>query len=291
MDRRGFLTLIAAFAATPALSDDFSAFLATLRVPAREAGVPDGLFDSIASGLSQDPSLSGKRAGQGEFTRPLKTYVDEAASPARAKAGRDAAQKNASALSAASRASNVASEMIVALWGMESEFGRSRGDRDIFRTLATLAFLHPDNPVYAQEFVAGLVLLQRGLAREKLKGSWAGAMGDPQFMPSAYLKYAKSVSGRAPDIWNAPDALLSIGNFLRESGWVSGLAPLIETSAPKNFDYATLKQDFSAWRAAGLPDSRRRRAAAPGRGHAVLSRRRRWPGLPAQREFLRAESV
>ena len=86
--------------------------------------------------------------------------------------------------------------MIVALWGMESDFGRSRGDRDIFPALATLAFLNPDNPVYAQEFVAGLALLQKGIPRAKLRGSWAGAMGDPQFMPSAYLKYARSASGR-----------------------------------------------------------------------------------------------
>jgi len=252
MDRRGFLTLIAALGATPAFADDFAAFVENLRGPARESGVSDAVFESVAGGLSQDPSLSGKRAGQGEFTRPLKTYVDEAASPTRAKTGRAAAQKNAAALAAASRTTGVSGETIVALWGMESEFGRSHGDRDIFRTLATLAFLHPDNPVYAQEFVAGLVLMQRGLRREKLKGSWAGAMGDPQFMPSAYLKYAKSASGGVPDIWNAPDALLSIGNFLHENGWVAGLAPLIETRAPQNFDYATLKQDFSAWRAAGF---------------------------------------
>ncbi|MBB4199574.1 lytic murein transglycosylase [Rhodoblastus sphagnicola] len=252
MNRRGFLTLMAALAASPAFADEFSGFVENLRGPAREAGVSDDIFESVAGGLSLDPSLSGKRAGQGEFTRPLKTYVDEAASPSRAKTGRDMAQKNAAALASAARATGVPGEMIVALWGMESEFGRSRGDRDIFRTLATLAFLHPDNPVYAQEFVAGLVLLQKGFARDKLKGSWAGAMGDPQFMPSAYLKYAKSASGSAPDIWSAPDSLLSIGNFLHESGWVAGLTPLIETRAPETFDYATLKQDFSAWRAAGF---------------------------------------
>jgi len=252
MDRRGFLALAAALAASPALADDFAVFIASLREPALQAGVSDAVFDSVAGTLSPDPSLQGKRAGQGEFTRPLKTYVDEAASPARAKTGRDSGQKHAAALGAAARATNVPGEMIAAIWGMESEFGRAHGDRDIFRTLATLAFLHPDNPVYAQEFVAGLILLQRGLSREKLKGSWAGAMGDPQFMPSAYLKYAKSASGGAADIWNAPDALLSIGNFLHESGWVSGLSPVIETRVPDTFDYATLKQDFSAWRAAGF---------------------------------------
>ena len=252
MDRRGFLALMAVLAASPARADDFSAFVASLRGPAREAGVSEETFDSVAGGLSQDPSLAGKRAGQGEFTRPLKAYVDEAASPARAKAGREMMRKNAAALAEASRETGVAGETIVALWGMESDFGRLRGDRDIFRTLATLAFLHPDNPVYAQEFVAGLLLLQKGFPRDKLRGSWAGAMGDPQFMPSAYLKYAKSSSGGTPDIWSAADSLLSIGNFLHESGWVSGLSPLIETRTPAAFDYSALKQDFSAWRAAGF---------------------------------------
>jgi len=145
-------------------------------------------------------------------------------------------------------------EMILALWGMESDFGGSRGERDILRSLATLAFLHRDNPVYGQEFVAGLVLLQRGVPREKLRGSWAGAMGDPQFMPSAYLKYARSFSGEgAPDIWNSgPDSLASIANFLKDSGWRPGLPALIETRVPQNFDYANLQQDFSAFSQAGF---------------------------------------
>jgi membrane-bound lytic murein transglycosylase B len=111
-------------------------------------------------------------------------------------------------------------------------------------------------------------MLQRGAPRDKLRGSWAGAMGDPQFMPTAYLKYAKSASGGAPDIWSAPDALLSIGNFLRENGWVQDLSPLLETRAPKDFDYATLKQDFSAWRAAGF--QKLDGAALPRQGVAML---------------------
>jgi hypothetical protein len=95
-------------------------------------------------------------------------------------------------------------------------------------------------------------------------------MGDPQFMPSAYLKYARSFSGGgAPDIWtSAPDSLASIANFLRESGWMPGLPPFVETRVPANFDYATLKQDFAAWSHAGFValDG----AALPKRGPAML---------------------
>ncbi|WP_374546721.1 lytic murein transglycosylase [Rhodoblastus sp.] len=257
MNRRDFLSLAAILAATPALAQsagEFAGFIESLRASASAAGVSGALFDSVASGLIFDSSLAGKRATQGEFVRPLKTYVDEAASPARATKGRAMAEKFAAPLRQIAAQYGVPAEMIVALWGMESDYGASRGDRDILRSLATLAFLHPDNPVYGQEFVAGLVLLQKGIARDKLRGSWAGAMGDPQFMPSAFLKYARSFSGQGlPDIWSSgPDSLTSIANFLKDSGWRPGLPPLIEARVPQNFDYATLRADFAAFARAGL---------------------------------------
>lgn len=257
MNRRDFLSCAAALAATPALAQgagDFGAFLESLRGPARAAGVSPEIFNSVASGLTLDSSLAGKRAAQGEFVRPLKAYLDDAASPARAAKGKAMAEKFAGPLRRIAAQYGAPPEMIVALWGMESDYGASRGDRDILRSLATLAFLHPDNPVYGQEFVAGLVLLQRGVSREKLRGSWAGAMGDPQFMPSAYLKYSRSFEGHgSPDIWSSgPDSLASIANFLKESGWRPGLPALVEARVPSNFDYASLRQDFSAFAHAGL---------------------------------------
>jgi lytic murein transglycosylase len=256
MDRRQLLAA-ALLLATPIRAQeagDFRAYVATLRGPAREAGVSSELFDSVAAGLTPDPSLAGKRATQGEFVVPLKTYVDGAADPARVTKGRAMREKFAAPLRQIADRYGAPPEMILALWGMESDFGSSRGDRDVLRSLATLAFLHRDNPVYAQEFVAGLVLLQRGVTREKLRGSWAGAMGDPQFMPSAYLKYARSFSGEgAPDIWSSgPDSLASIANFLKESGWRPGLPPLVEVRVPPNFDYASLQQDFAAFAQAGF---------------------------------------
>ena len=254
MNRRQFLAAACVLVAAPARAEDLAAFLETFRAPAREAGVSNEIFDSIVASLTLDPSLTGKRAAQGEFVRPLRAYVDEAASNARAARGRAMLEKFSAPLRQIARQTGVPPEMVVALWGMESDFGGARGDRDILRSLATLAFLNRDNPVYGSEFVAGLVLLQKGLSREKLRGSWAGAMGDPQFMPSAYLKYAKSFSGNAaPDIWSSgPDSLASIANFLKESGWRPGLPPIVETRVPQNFDYATLRQDFAAWAQAGF---------------------------------------
>jgi lytic murein transglycosylase len=258
MNRRDVLKLAAILAATPVHAQsegDFSRFVETLRAPAGAAGVSQAVFDSVASGLTFDNSLAGKRAAQGEFVRPLKSYVDEAASPARAAKGRAMAEKFAAPLRQIAAQYGVPAEMIVALWGMESDYGAARGDRDILRSLATLAFLHPDNPVYASEFVAGLVLLQKGIGRDKLRGSWAGAMGDPQFMPSAYQKYARSFGGGggAPDIWSSgPDSLASIGNFLKESGWRPGLPPMFEAHVDEDFNYASLRQSFEGFIRDGL---------------------------------------
>jgi membrane-bound lytic murein transglycosylase B len=272
MNRRHFLAaaLLAAAPVRAQDAGDFAAFLDSLRSPAEAAGVSPETFAAGVAGLTPDPSLTGKRAAQGEFTVPLKTYVDGAANPARVAKGRAMAEKFAAPLRQIAAATGAPPEMVLALWGMESDFGAARGDRDILRSLATLAFLHRDNPVYAQEFVAGLVLLQRGVAREKLRGSWAGAMGDPQFMPSAYLKYARSYSGAAaPDIWSSgPDSLASIANFLQQSGWRPGLPPLVETRVPQGFDYARLQGDFADWSGAGF--STLDGGALPASGAAML---------------------
>jgi membrane-bound lytic murein transglycosylase B len=272
LHRRGFLAAALLFSRPGRAQEgsDFAGFLESLRAPSSEVGVSPAIFDSTVSSLTLDPSLTGKRAAQGEFVRPLHSYVDDAASNGRAEKGRGMLAKHAAPLHQIAQSYGVPAEMILSLWGMESDFGGARGDRDIFRSLATLAYRNRDNPVYAQEFVAGLVLLQKGLPREKLRGSWAGAMGNPQFMPSAYIKYAKSFSGgAAPDIWaNVPDSLASIANFLRQSGWKPGLPPFVEARVPPNFDYATLEQDFAAWTHAGFfaLDG----AALPGHGGAML---------------------
>ncbi len=138
---------------------------------------------------------------------------------------------------------------------MESDFGRDRGDKDVIRSLATLAFHRRDNDLFANELLSALVILQRGqLTRARLVGSWAGAMGDPQFMPSAYLKYAVSYRGTSTaDIWNDPaDTLASIGHFLRASGWNPALPWGVEVVLPKTFGFKTLHADFRDFAAAGV---------------------------------------
>ncbi|HEY8126817.1 MAG TPA: lytic murein transglycosylase, partial [Methylocystis sp.] len=165
----------------------------------------------------------------------------------------------------------VPSEIVVAILGVESNFGTAAGGSDALRVLASLAWKGHRAETFIEEFVAALVMLERGYAtRAQLRGSWAGAMGQPQFMPSAYLKYAESdEGGGAPDIWRSRgDAVASIANFLAKSGWVAGLPAVVEVRLPADFDYAAFDLDFARWRQLGV--TRADGGALPSSGAASL---------------------
>lgn len=269
--RRAALALtLAALPGAALARGDFSGFVETLWPRARAAGVSRETFEAVAQNLEADASLMGLRAKQAEFSKPLSAYLAEAASAGRASRAQAQARSHGSALSQIESRSGVDKEVVLAIWGMETDFGRDMGNRDVLRSLATLAYAHPDNPVYGDEFIAGLVMLEKGLAeRAQMKGSWAGAMGNPQFMPSAYLKHAVSLSGGAPDIWTSvPDSLASIANFMKNSGWIAGSPPLVETRIPDGFDWSTLKQSFGAWSRMGFRDIDG--DALPSSGEAML---------------------
>ena len=170
-------------------------------------------------------------------------------------------------LSAGESRFGVPGEICLAAWGMETDFGRAQGGRDIVRTLATLAYTRRDRPVFRDEFVAALVILDRGeVPRERLKGSWAGAMGDPQFLPSAYLKYAVAAAGSgAPDIWTNPaDVLASIASFLRAEGWAPNEPWIEDVVLPNAFGFPTLHASPAEWTALGLRRSDGRVPAGDG---------------------------
>jgi len=194
----GLLASAAALRATPVGAADFAAFVQSLWPEAEAKGVRRATFDALVAGLTPDSSLPKSSGGQPEFDKPLQTYVREAVSAGRIARGQALAAQYADALASAEGRFGVPREICLAAWGLESDYGRSRGTRDIVRTLATLAYTRPDRPVFRDEFAAALVILDRGeVDRSRLVGSWAGAMGDPQFLPSAYLKYAVAAAGGA----------------------------------------------------------------------------------------------
>ena len=202
----------------------------------------------------------------------MQAYYREAVSAGRIAQGRSRAAAYADALAAGEGRFGVPGEICLAAWGIESDYGRARGTRDVLRTVATLAWTRGDRPMFRDEVVAALVILDRRLvAREQLVGSWAGAMGDPQFLPSAYLKYAVSASAGAAtaDIWHRPpDILASIANFLHIEGWTAGEPWIEEVLIPDGFDYPTLHASGAEWSRLGV---RKRAGGSPeGGGDAAL---------------------
>jgi membrane-bound lytic murein transglycosylase B len=256
--RRYFFAVCLSLAfCVPAKADPgaFHAFLESLWPRASAQGISRATFAQALDGLSEDPSVPIAVAKQPEFERLLSAYFKEAVSPTRIARGRALAETYHRELDAVARRYGVPHGILLAAWGMESDFGRDRGDKDVVRSLATLAFHRRDNDLFANELLSALVILQKGqLTRARLVGSWAGAMGDPQFMPSAYLKYAVSYrSGGTADIWNSPaDTLASIGHFLRASGWKPSLPWGMEVVLPKTFGFKTLHADFREFAAAGV---------------------------------------
>ncbi len=246
-----------AYAARP----DFPDFLQSLWAEAAAQNVRRETFDAIVSGLTLDPSVPKASGKQAEFDKPLQTYFHEAVSAPRVTQGLALRERYAAELASAESRFGVPGEICLAAWGMETDYGRAQGHRDVVRSLATLAYTRPDRPIFRDEFVAALVILDRGLvARDRLLGSWAGAMGNPQFLPSAYLKYAVSAAGgAAADIWTNPaDVVASIANFLHAQGWAPGEPWIEEVVAPAGFDPPSLHARAPEWAALGLkrPDGR-----------------------------------
>ncbi|MGJ0509546.1 MAG: lytic murein transglycosylase [Methylocystis sp.] len=273
-DRRMALAGLAAalFAiVAPARAAEFAEFIEGLWPAAEAAGVSRATFDSAVAGLAPEPGVVAKPKTQAEFTISIPAYLAGTVTNSRVARGRSVAAELAGPLRRATARHGAPGEIIVAILGVESNFGSATGGADALRVLATLAWKGHRAETFKQEFVDALIMLEKGYAtRGQLRGSWAGAMGQPQFMPSAYLKFAESDEGDGvPDIWRShADAVASIANFLAKSGWVAGLPALVEVTLPDGFDYAAFDLDFPRWRSLGV--ARADGGALPGAGAASL---------------------
>ena len=213
-----------------ALADaKFERFLASAVWPeAKRAGVDRRTFDGAVRGLTPDRSLPG--LGQ---TSSGPNYQAEFKSPARyfrgvanlAGTGRNLARKHARTIEAIEARYGVPGRILLAIWARESGYGGAKIPHDAIRVLATRAYLDSRREFFTDELVAAMLILQRGdIDRASMRSSWAGAMGQPQFLPSSYLKYAVDGDGDGRrDIWRSvPDTLASIANYLKEFGWQPG---------------------------------------------------------------------
>lgn len=206
----------------------FADFLDGIRAEARSRGIDDALLDTVLTGVEEPiPVVLERDRTQAETVLSLETYLNRQITARRIRTGREMVAKHRAELESVSSRYGVPSRIIAGIWGMESNYGRFSGVRPIVAALATLAWDPRRATYFRGELFNALEILKRGdIEPAQLKGSWAGAMGQPQFMPSSYLQFAEDFDGDGRrDIWATPvDVFASIANYLRGHGWKDGQA-------------------------------------------------------------------
>jgi len=221
-------SLIAASIALPFAAQaqgSFRSFLAEVSREAWAAGVPSRISASAFLGLMPDPEVIERDQTQPEFTLTWAQYRARVLPPSRIANGRQAFLDNTSLLHNIGLNYGVDPGVILAIWGIESNYGANKGKFQLIRSLATLAYQGRRGGYFKSELINALKILADGYAtQDMLLSGWAGAMGQPQFMPSSYLKSAVDFEGTGRrDIWNSvPDTLASIANYLAQHGWQRG---------------------------------------------------------------------
>ena len=198
-------------------------------------------INNILSGIRLRPEILDKQSNQAEFDRSVGEYVAAAASESRVESGRNAVRTFKRALDEIEGRFGVPAEVVAAIWGVESDYGCRMGGFPVLDALATLASSGSRKEFFEAELLAALeIILARDGDPAEFLGSWAGAMGHTQFMPSSYLRHAIGLHGEPrPDIWGSDpsDALASAANLLANSGWKRGLPWAVEAELPDGFDY------------------------------------------------------
>ncbi len=220
----------------------FAGYIQLLAARARSEGVSEQTITAMTSGLTYNPRVieldraqPGALPGASPALAPyLRTHVDKA----RISGGRDALGAGAAIIPEIEQRYGVPAPILLAIWGHETNYGRYKGDFDLARSLATLAYEGRRRQLFADEFIALLKMADRGVPRERLFGSWAGAFGNPQFLPSVYLRLAQDGDGDGDaDIWNdRADTLASIANYFRDAGWRTGQPWGSRATVPSGFD-------------------------------------------------------
>jgi len=239
--RRSLLTTIPALIATPALaqSGGFSAFLDSVRAQARRAGISSATLQRALFGLQPNSKVLEHERHQPEFTLTWAQYRALLVTDQRIQAGRAAWQRNRTIFQQVQQTYGVSPAVILGIWGLESSFGTKTGDFHVVDALATLGWASSRPSFFRSELIAALRILDAGdVTSARMTGSYAGAMGQPQFMPSSYLRYAVDIEGTGrPDIWTStPDVLASIANYLLRSGWRTGETWGQPVTLPPAFD-------------------------------------------------------
>lgn len=220
----------------------FLGYVELLAARARGEGVREATISRMTAGLSYNPrviALDRAQPGSTPGSPPaFAPYYRDHVDAARIAGGRASLAASAGIIPRIEAEYGVPAKIVTAIWGHETNYGRYKGDFDLARSLATLAYEGRRRELFADEFVALLKMADRGVPRERLYGSWAGAFGNPQFLPSVYLRLARDGDGDGDaDIWNdRADTLASIANYFRDAGWRRGEPWGVRASIPATFD-------------------------------------------------------
>ncbi|TXI00911.1 MAG: lytic murein transglycosylase [Pseudorhodobacter sp.] len=262
-------------------------WIVAFRDRALQAGISSATLDAL-NGAEYLPKVVHNDRHQNEFTKTIWEYLDKAVSEDRIAHGVKALKTHGDTLARIEATYGVDAEIVTAIWGLESAYGAVRGDLPTLHALATLAYDGRRGAFFEGELIAALKIIQAGDATaETLRGSWAGAMGHTQFMPSSWHAFAVDFTGDGKrDIWSddPTDALASTAAYLAGKGWIKGAAWGVEISLPQGFDYdlttERVKKPVADWQAMGvrlatggdLPDQGMASVLLPGghRGAAFL---------------------
>ncbi|HMT92773.1 lytic murein transglycosylase [uncultured Thiothrix sp.] len=257
----GILFSVVLFGYTVFSDQEFAKWQTNFRYYAQQHGIKDATLDTAFRGLLIDKKVLKLDTYQPEFSRPVWEYMDSAVSPERVEQGRYVLKQYAPLLKRISDIYHVDIEYIVAIWGMESSYGQQLGNYSAIRSLATLAYQGREERrnFWRTQLVAALRILQSGdMPSNNLRGSWAGALGHTQFIPSTFEEFAVDFDGDGKRDLRAsiPDALASTANYLAQSGWQQGQPWGTEVVLPVTFDWMETEpanwQSLNYWSAQGM---------------------------------------
>lgn len=257
------LKLIAAttaLLATPSFAQsEFRDCLQSIRTDAIRQGVPSAVADRAFQGLTPDQKVVDLDSRQPEFSLTYARYIGNSVTPERIARGQQKMAQHRGLLDQLEREYGVPPQYLMAFWGLETNYGSFMGDFQVVRSVATLACMTRRAAFFANETVQALrILAMNHMTSQQMRGSWAGAMGNMQFMPSTFTKWAVDRDGNGKvDIWNSvPDAMASAANFLRGIGFKPGLPSSDEVTLPQNFPLdeadASVEKPVRAWAAMGV---------------------------------------
>lgn len=260
----GFGTMAQAQTALPVITVQeeagFKQWITEFRAKALAAGIEPRVFDDAFAGVSLNARVIAADRKQAEFVRPIWEYLDSAVSESRIQQGRAKLRDMGDVLAQIEERYRVPAAVVLAIWGMETAYGARRGEIPVIEALATLAFEGRRAKWASEQLMLALKILQRGdIDVARMKGSWAGAMGHTQFIPSSFESYAVDFNGDGRrDVWNEEpsDALASTAHYLARHGWRMGEPWGIEVTLPKGFDRGafrdTEEKTAAEWQRLGL---------------------------------------